>query len=549
MSTVRSGVASISIAGCLLLAAVARGGEPPGAGSDTFVRVFTIGGTVSGLTGSGLVLSDLGMVAQISANGEFTFPTFMPKGAKYNVSVTQQPNAPAQVCTVTNGSGVVTNTNITNIAVVCDEQRRWHAAQEIGESGGVSRDAKVATVSAGNALAVWTLQPDPAAIPIGVFSNVLLTASGWGAPLEVGSLGALDSAFRPKLEIDASGNGFAVWHSFNGTLFNVLWSHYTANVGWSAPALIGNPAATNQIEPQIALDSNGGAIAVWEQSVGTQFRIVASRFDAGAGWGPAQLADLAPGNSHSGEAFQPQIALDTHGNALIVWQQFDPGVNQTNLWANRYSAADGTWGTAVELGQAQNVNDTDRTARIRCDANGNALVVWNQPPVGVWSDRYVSGSGWQTPQLIGSGAFTDQPDVGLDAHGNALAVWAQPIASGLGSIWSNQFTPTAGWGTAAPIESHTGGGAGRPRVAVDASGNALAVWQQRIDALNTFNIWALRFSSGAGWGQPQQISNGTGTAVGAEIANDVQGDAVAVWEQGDASDDVSIWSNRFDALQ
>jgi hypothetical protein len=545
MSTVRSGIASVSVACCLVLAGVARGAQPGSAGTDTFVRVFTIGGTVSGLTGSGLVLSDLGMVAQISANGEFTFPTFMPKGAKYDVSVTHQPGSPAQVCTVTNGSGVVTTTNITNIAVACEQQKHWHAAQEIGQSIGDSRDAKVATGPSGNALAVWTLQPDPFQAPIGMFSNVF-TPAGWGSPVQVSPL---DSAFRPKLQGDGAGNAFSVWHSFNGTLLNVLWSRYTANVGWSAPALIGNPAASSQVEPQIAVDSRGGAIAVWEQLEGNRFRIVASRFVPGIGWGAAQAADVAPANTHTGDAFMPQIAIDTHGNALIVWQQFDPAVNQTNLWANRYTAADDAWGAAVELGQAQNLDDPDRTPRILCDAHDNALVVWNQPPVGVWADRYVSGSGWQTPVLIGSGANTDHPDVGLDANGNALAVWAQPVASGLGVIWSNRFTTTAGWGTAAPIESHSGGAAGRVKIAVDTGGNALAVWQQRIDALNTLNVWALRFSSSAGWGSPEEISNGASTAANAEIVFDAQGNAFAVWEQGDSSDAIGVWSNRFDDRQ
>lgn len=545
MSTDRSGIASVSIACCLLLAGVARGAQPDGAASDTFVRVFTIGGTVSGLTGSGLVLSDLGIVAQISANGGFTFPVFMPKGAKYTVSVTQEPSSPAQVCTVTNGSGVVTTTNITNISVICEEQRHWHVAQEIGQSVGDSRDAKIATGSGGNALAIWTLQPDPAAAPVGVFSNVL-TPSGWSSPLQVSPL---DSAFRPKLVADGGGNAFSVWHTFNGSFFNVLWSRYTANGGWSVPAPIGNPNSSKQIEPQIALDSQGDAIAVWQQFDGNRSRIVASRYVAGIGWGVATAADLAPANTHSGDAVQPQIAIDTHGNALIVWQQFDPAVNQANLWANRYSVADNTWGTAVELGQAQNLEDPDRTPRILCDSNDGALVVWNQPPVGVWADRYLPGSGWQTPQLIRSGPATDHPDVGLDANGNALAVWDEPVASGQRSIWSNQFTTTTGWGTAAPIESHTGGDAGRAKIAVDSGGNALAVWQQRIDALNTSNVWALRLKSAASRGLPEQISNGASAAFGAEIASDTQGNAVAVWEQGHTSDDISVWSNRFDDHQ
>src|SRR6516225_1643976 len=66
---------------------------------------YTIGGTVIGLSGSGLTLQDNGRDnLQISANGTFTFVTAIDSGSKYNVTVLTQPATPAQNCTVTNNS-------------------------------------------------------------------------------------------------------------------------------------------------------------------------------------------------------------------------------------------------------------------------------------------------------------------------------------------------------------------------------------------------------------------------------------------------------------
>jgi hypothetical protein len=50
-------------------------------------------------------------------------------------------------------------------------------------------------------------------------------------------------------------------------------------------------------------------------------------------------------------------------------------------------------------------------------------------------------------------------------------------------------------------------------------------------------------------GVPQQISNAAGAAGNLKIARDKQGNAVAVWEQTDAADNVSLWSNRFETGQ
>ena len=541
MNIVRKPLTPAAAICCLLLSVAAGGAQPGSPGSDTFVRVFTVGGVVKGLTGSGLTLRNNQRTdASIAADGGFIFPVFLSNGAKYSVSVVQQPSSPTQVCTVINGSGVVSGADVTNIVVSCQRQRHWHAAVQIGQSTGFSRDARVATDPSGNALAVWTLQPVPSEGTTGAFSNIFTSAGGWGAPLQVGPL---DSAFRPKLAFDAGGNALAVWHSFNGSRFNVLWNRYTANVGWNAAATIPNPAASNQIEPQIAIDSQGNAMAVWQQFDGSRYRIVASRY-VGGSWAAPQPVDIGAGGSQAGTAIEPQVVLDTHGNALVVWQQFEPAANQTNLWSNRFSTADNTWGTPLELGQAQNLDDPERTARILSDAHDNALVVWNQPPAGVWSDRYVAGSGWQAPQLIGSGPGTDRPDVDLDADGNALAVWEQPVG-GQHFIWANQFAVGSGWGKPAQIESHSGGDAVGARVAVDGSGNALAVWQQRIDARNSFDVWASRFSA-AKWSAPERISNAAGSAGGVAIAKDPQDNALAVWEQFDAADNVSVWSNRFD---
>ncbi len=81
---------------------------------------FNVGGTVSGLAGSGLVLQlngdgDL----PIGSNGSFTFGTPVPSGSQYRVNVAAQPSNPTQVCTVASGAGTVGSSNVANVRVTC----------------------------------------------------------------------------------------------------------------------------------------------------------------------------------------------------------------------------------------------------------------------------------------------------------------------------------------------------------------------------------------------------------------------------------------------
>lgn len=81
----------------------------------------SIGGSVSGLSGSGLVLQNNGgNNLAISGNGAFTFTTPLADGSNYHATILTQPSNPNQTCTITNGSGTLAGANVTNIAIACE---------------------------------------------------------------------------------------------------------------------------------------------------------------------------------------------------------------------------------------------------------------------------------------------------------------------------------------------------------------------------------------------------------------------------------------------
>ena len=89
--------------------------------------LFTVGGTVTGYTGTGLVLENhIGLFLPVAANGTFTFTDIpSPSGTAYFVRVFNQPRNSlgfqTQACTVANGTGIFGNANVTNVVVTCED--------------------------------------------------------------------------------------------------------------------------------------------------------------------------------------------------------------------------------------------------------------------------------------------------------------------------------------------------------------------------------------------------------------------------------------------
>jgi hypothetical protein len=97
-----AGLLALSLAGC-------------GGSSVTNVNV---GGSITGLTETGLILSNGYTALSIDANATtFKFPTRLNEGLGYSVGVVQQPNQ--MTCTVTNPNGTIGSSDVTNVQVTC----------------------------------------------------------------------------------------------------------------------------------------------------------------------------------------------------------------------------------------------------------------------------------------------------------------------------------------------------------------------------------------------------------------------------------------------
>ena len=105
-------IACAMIAGC--------GGGSGGSSTSTppATPTYTVGGTVTGLTGEVTLQDNGGDTITFNGNGSFTFPTALSAGSQYAATVSViSPNYYS--CSVANGSGTVASANVTNVAVSC----------------------------------------------------------------------------------------------------------------------------------------------------------------------------------------------------------------------------------------------------------------------------------------------------------------------------------------------------------------------------------------------------------------------------------------------
>ena len=152
---------------------------------------------------------------------------------------------------------------------------------------------------------------------------------------------------------------------------------------------------------------------------------------------------------------------------------------------------------------------------------------------------------WGTPQFVESYNYNDaeNPAVAVDGSGNALAVWKQRTYSGMRDILANRYVPGTGWGAAELIEDDDTNSASEPVISVNDEGCAVAVWLHGSGSLS--NVRANRYNPESGWGTAELIeTEDYGNAYSPCVAIDNEGNVAAAWHHyDDANNRYNLLSN------
>lgn len=300
-------------------------------------------------------------------------------------------------------------------------------ASTILQNSALETNPRVAALYYGTATAVWTgTSGTNSIIQSANFAN-----SNWILPAVVIS-DPTQNSDNSAIGLDYNGDAYAVWESNNGTNITIQSATRLSGV-WSSPVNL-SYANDYALEPQIAVNSNGMAVAIWKRYDCGNWIVEAATFVPNIGWTlPVEL-------SYPGEdADLPQIAIDDYGNAVAVWKRSD---GSNNIIQSSQLSNGSLWLLPVSLSLAG--EDAD-TPKISSNNSGQYVAAWSRSNgtnavVEIASINLQSGASWSAPtDLSAAGADALLPQVTVDPSGNSVVAW-QYGSSGAYVIQSSSGT-------------------------------------------------------------------------------------------------------------
>jgi hypothetical protein len=450
-----------------------------------------------------------------------------------------------------NSQGAVNSAAATLTVTTPPQASGWQGVEVLGEGD----DANwVRTVRNGNgqAAVLWTVQL--AGGLRGLQVRRYDPVGGWG-PVQSMAFPAFTFKGYLNAGMDNQGNVTAVWLGSDGGFgWERIWAaRSTPGDGWGTPTMqpvagaspVGSGQPYSGVAPVVAVHPAGGVTVLWGQYQATpnlgSVNLIAASFGPvgfGAdGWGELQL-------------FMPQTAGDMrlgvgpNGHAVLMW------FTGTELRAAHFTAdaTDAIVGTSSTIEVA--ADPTVQQLSIAVDANGNAIVAWEEYDAAVSSVRVrvsrYSGS-WEAPHGIHS-SNTDiirRAEVAFAPNGDAL-VSASAILSTGGNWRVVAARHTAsGWGALQTVVTTASRTLSAAWGALDAQGAATVVYR---DAGDFTAIHASRSVSGGAWSAPELISakpNGVGSTSTLNLVGLPNGGVLATWAGFAVSPPYSIEANVF----
>ena len=292
----------------------------------------------------------------------------------------------------------------------------------------------------------------------------------WSAPTSLSKPGR--DAQAPRIAVNSRGDAVAVWASVGFTGWTIQAASRSAGGPWQSAVPLDTPQA-GTAAPDVVVDDTGRAVAVWAATAGAGWRVQSASRTADGTWSKV-VAISGPDATGS---IAPQVALEGSNDVLAVWSRTIG--NSTMIEAATLGAGKTAWSPAAPLFAVAN----DALApSVTVNARGDGVIIWtssDQTGVSVQASYRRAGKAWGPPQpLSGTAAGTLSPRAALDARGDAVAVWTQTI-NGFSRVHAASFDHAGRAWSAARVLSKAGADSIPPvQVALDGGGDGVVAWSR-----------------------------------------------------------------------
>ena len=341
----------------------------------------------------------------------------------------------------------------------------WQKAVNLSsgcEISAFSMNPHLAVAASGEVVASWRCQA-AGTKRIMAQAAYMPTGGGWQAPVNLAEAtqeGGKETLSSPNVVLDSQGNAFTGW-SYDGTS---EVAYRPAGDSWQTSTDIAEAGGT----PELAVDGQGNAYALVTQN---EELAIADR-PSGSTW--QAPVEIAPKDSEGGP-YQPELAVDSQGEAVVIWWQDDD--QYADVHAARKPAGASGWQTPITLSRGCAAFDfCVPEPQVTFDERGNAVAIWQHQG----SQRLVtqaarlSAGAWHGPVEIPGTEEAWDARLALDGYGNGVAVWEGASTSESSSDWTVQAaTYTVAQPTITKVEPDSGPASG---------GTAVTITGERLDA-------------------------------------------------------------------
>ncbi len=334
----------------------------------------------------------------------------------------------------------------------------------------------------------------------------------------------------PAVAINQANDTIVVWQQGKmGSSHPEIYSSFRPHGGsFSSPKAISSETATM---PEVAIDAHGDATVVWLRDDGIDTIVEAATSTAG---GPFSSPTKLSGDG--GNAAGLQIAMDPEDDAIASWIRTSGANTEFEIAVQRagghFPAPDSN-GDGVILGQSQAPTLTftePPVQHIAMKSGPEAIAVWRSNGNAVQEARLTSGQTTFGP-LTTLGTTTGYPTVAVNEVGESVVDW--PVSLG---IDVSTALPAASFG---PVEQIAlpEGSPGVAKISLAPSGAVALAWLQDMPEHDGF-YWIHQgatvrppngvFAKPSGMGSGSSSNDSSG---GLEMAGDSLGDTLAVWQE------------------
>ncbi len=313
-------------------------------------------------------------------------------------------------------------------------------------------------------------------LTIGASSAV--AAKHWSGPKTISDPN--ETVAFPTVAINGKGHAVAVWNGQDpdtGDIKSMRAATREPGGGFDPPVTLGGasrPSGSNPPSlPSVAVDRHGDALAAWliDDPQGNTRVVVSFRTSDGSFGPPQTLSD--PGQP----AFNPGVAFDRDGNAIVVWDRFDGRVSRVQAV---FRSTDG------ELGEIQTLSPQGVPAsapQVGVSDDGQTDVIWLSQETTPPFVRFVQGArgsatGFDPPRTISNrNDSADAAHLAVSPNGTAMATWRSiPLTQIEADLATALAPPVAEFESPVLVEPQSGMDVFEPRVAMDRFGRATALW-------------------------------------------------------------------------